>query len=118
MATSTVQVEFICQFGARQFTHNHSIARSLVIEGNRAGRDAEYKERFAQAMMPVMKEHESACRSGSGAFSSGSLFNFLMKSIMDISLPAFVWLSRGLRGFEGPLGKGAGGDMIHWSSGC
>ena len=68
MATSTVQVEFICQFGARQFTHNHSIARSLVIEANRAGRDAEYNERFAQAMMPLMKEHESACRSASGAF--------------------------------------------------
>ncbi|KAH7109219.1 hypothetical protein EDB81DRAFT_483793 [Dactylonectria macrodidyma] len=68
MATSTVQVEFICQFGARQFTHNHSIARSLVIEANRAGRDAEYNERFAQAMMPLMKEHEPACRSASGAF--------------------------------------------------
>ncbi|KAH7190140.1 hypothetical protein DER44DRAFT_851977 [Fusarium oxysporum] len=68
MATSTVQVEFICQFGARQFTHTHSIARSLVIAANRAGRDAEFNERFAQAMMPLMKEHESACRSASGAF--------------------------------------------------
>ncbi|KAM4061623.1 hypothetical protein HRG_013255 [Hirsutella rhossiliensis] len=68
MAMSTVRVEFICQFGARQLIHNHSIPRSLVTEANGAGGDAEYNERFTQSMMPLMKEHESACRSASGAF--------------------------------------------------
>ncbi|KAM4064035.1 MYND finger domain-containing protein [Hirsutella rhossiliensis] len=62
MAMSTVRVEFICQFGARQLIHNHSIPRSLVTEANGAGGDAEYNERFTQSMMPLMKEHESACR--------------------------------------------------------
>ncbi|KAK8913451.1 hypothetical protein VCV18_011457 [Metarhizium anisopliae] len=57
MATSTVRLEFICQFGDTQFIHNHSISQSLVTEANRAGKDGEYNERFSQVMMPLMKEH-------------------------------------------------------------
>ncbi|KAM4061972.1 hypothetical protein HRG_013472 [Hirsutella rhossiliensis] len=68
MATSTVRFEFMCQIGAKQFIRSHGIARSLITGANRAGEDAEYKEQFAQAMMPLMKEHESRCRSASGAF--------------------------------------------------
>ncbi|KAK8912066.1 hypothetical protein VCV18_012613 [Metarhizium anisopliae] len=61
MATSTVRLEFMCQFGEKQFTHNRSIARSLISEVNRAGQDGEYNERFFQAMMPLMKQHDGAC---------------------------------------------------------
>ncbi|KID81138.1 hypothetical protein MGU_11479 [Metarhizium guizhouense ARSEF 977] len=68
MATSTVRLEFMCQFGDRQFIHNHSISQSLVTEANRAGEDGEYNERFSQVMMPLMKEHEAACRNASGDF--------------------------------------------------
>lgn len=57
MATSTVRLEFMCQFGEKQFTHNCSIARSPVTEANRAEQDGEYNERFSQVMMPLMKEH-------------------------------------------------------------
>lgn len=66
MATSTVRIEFICQTGATQFVHNHSIAQSLVTEADRAGRDADYDERFVQAMIPIMRERASACRRASG----------------------------------------------------
>ncbi|KAM4055600.1 MYND finger domain-containing protein [Hirsutella rhossiliensis] len=62
MATSTVDSN------AKSVPSNSYAATALpVITGaNRAGEDAEYKEQFAQAMMPLMKEHESACRSASG----------------------------------------------------
>ncbi|EXU94893.1 hypothetical protein X797_012028 [Metarhizium robertsii] len=68
MATSTVRLEFMCPFGEKQFTHNRSIARSPVTEANRAEQDGEYNERFSQVMMPLMKEHEAACRNASGDF--------------------------------------------------
>lgn len=66
MATFTTRVESIWQVGAAQFTHHHSIPRSLVLEAGRAGRDAEYDQRFVQAMIPLMREHAPACRMAAG----------------------------------------------------
>jgi hypothetical protein len=80
MTTCPVRIEFYCG-DAEQLKFTHNISCCLVgPEAQAARRDAGYVKRFTSVIMPIMKEHEEACRRASGllceicgSFSTGVL---------------------------------------------
>ncbi|KAH7110451.1 hypothetical protein EDB81DRAFT_927018 [Dactylonectria macrodidyma] len=66
MATCPVRFEFHCERAPAKLKYIHNIPRSLVTaDAQAAQEDAGYINRFVDALRPIMKEHEAACRAAS-----------------------------------------------------
>ncbi|KAH6988745.1 hypothetical protein EDB80DRAFT_730940 [Ilyonectria destructans] len=67
MATQAVRFEFHCMETDGKLRVVHEIPRSLLnVDTRLAQSDAEYQQRFADALRPIFKEHEPACKAMSG----------------------------------------------------
>ncbi|KAH6975776.1 hypothetical protein EDB80DRAFT_739386, partial [Ilyonectria destructans] len=67
MAMQAVRFEFHCMETDGKLRVVHEIPRSLLnVDTRFAQSDAEYQQRFADALRPIFKEHEPACKAMSG----------------------------------------------------
>ncbi|KAM9876015.1 hypothetical protein VDGL01_09918 [Verticillium dahliae] len=62
MATRTVRFEFCCDGAVGSLNFSHEMAENLFRPPSQVRNDAEYAQRFQRAVLPIMKEHEAACR--------------------------------------------------------
>jgi hypothetical protein len=66
MASRTVRFEFHCDNAPEKLTYTHNIPGSLVtVDAQVAQNDPRYVSRSLGAILPIMKEHEAACRKAS-----------------------------------------------------
>jgi hypothetical protein len=68
MATRTVRFQFVCDNVPEGLDFDHLMPESLIISLSKAREEFSFADRFHRAILPVMKEHEAACRAASNPF--------------------------------------------------